>query len=147
MPRQAYDDGLWWASEMLARCPVPLRRQAHRLVKLLPKYTAFEFGLQLIVRLRTNALQKHVFSAIEIPTTLFRSDEYSEDAADHGWSAICKQLVVVPIRGTHQTLLEARHYDTLCTQLSQAIEMSSGGPPAGNDGGPAEYERDPDLGI
>jgi oxalate---CoA ligase len=129
-PRDAYNDGVWWVSEMLARSPLPLRRQAHRLVALVPKHAAFEFALQLIVRLRTNCLRKHTLGRLEVPVTLFRSDEYSEDAPDHGWSTICKQLVVVPVRGNHQTLLEARYNETLCAQLSHTIQMARGDCPS-----------------
>jgi thioesterase domain-containing protein len=86
----------------------------------LPANVAFKFRLALVSQLRSKSLRKDLIEPLEAPATLFRSDEYDMGLPDHGWNRLCNQLVVVPIRGSHDSM----NSEELCEKLVQAIEIS-----------------------
>jgi oxalate---CoA ligase len=121
----AYQDILWWLFEALARnCPWSLLRKIDCLAKSLPGSAAITFQLELIVRLRSHALQRQTIEPLDVSTTLFRSDERCGDAPDYGWGKLCTQLVVLPIRGGHLSLFEAEYRKSLCTRFLQSVEAA-----------------------
>jgi len=123
--QQAYRDALWWLTESLTRnCRLPVLRKINGLVTPLPGAAAFTFRLELLARLRSIALEKWTVEPLEVPATLFRSDEYSASAPDYGWGALCKQLVVRPINGGHRTLLQSEFRETLCAQFLRAVKTA-----------------------
>ena len=124
-PRQAYRDGLWWLVELLTRnFSLSVLRQIDSFVASLPGAAAFTFRLELLARLRAIALQRWTVAPLEVSATLFRSDECSADASDYGWSALCKQLIVLPVGGSHFSLLNPEFRETLCAQFRRAVETA-----------------------
>jgi thioesterase domain-containing protein len=87
---------------------------------LLPAKAAFKFRLALVSQLRAKSLRKDLLEPLEAPATLFRSDEYDMGLPDHGWNRLCNELVVVPIRGSHDNM----NSEELSEKLVQAIEIS-----------------------
>jgi thioesterase domain-containing protein len=43
---------------------------------------------------------------------------------DNGWSGYCERLDVVPIGGTHHSILEPPHLDRLRTGFLEAVEAA-----------------------
>ena len=86
-----------------------------------PRKAAFELRLALASQLRAKALRKDLLKPLGAPAVLFRSDEYATGSPDHGWSKLCNQLAVVPIRGGHISM----NSEQLCANLVQAVEISS----------------------
>ncbi len=124
-PQQAYRDILWWLVELLTRhYPLSAVRRVDNLVSSLPGGFAFAFHLELLARLRANALERWKIEPLDVHATLFRSDEWSKDAPDHGWGALCSQLTVLPIGGGHRTLLDPKFRKTLCDQFFHAVERA-----------------------
>jgi thioesterase domain-containing protein len=99
-------------------------RQIDSLVMSLPGAVAFTFRLELLARLRSIALERWTVEPLEVPATLFRSDECSADAPDYGWGTLCKQLVVLPVGAGHRSLLEPEYRQTLCMRFLQAVEAA-----------------------
>src|SRR5262249_7812983 len=109
------------------KSPPSLLRRIDRLLVSLPGATAFAFRLELLARLRSTFLQRWTVDPLEVPATLFRSDEWSVDAPDHGWGSLCKQMLVLPVRGGHRSLLNPEFRDGLCARFLQAVEMAMAG--------------------
>lgn len=119
----AYQDILWHLFEILARrCPLSVLRRINRLVEAISGSAAIAFQLELLARLRLHALQRVTIESLDVSTTLFRSDEWCAGLPDYGWSGLCKQLVVVPIRGGHLSLFEPEFRKLLCARFLQAVE-------------------------
>ena len=71
--------------------------------------------------LRLESLRRWQIESLSIPLTLFRSEELSE-LPDYGWAALCNQLTMVPVPGSHLTLLRQTH--VLCPRLLAAIDQA-----------------------
>jgi hypothetical protein len=95
---------------------------------LLPAKGAFRFRHQLVTQFRSVSLRKEGLGPLQIPATLFRSDEHVADLPDHGWNKLCNQLVVVPVRGGHNFGGDVPvDRGELSARLLQAIEISLNG--------------------
>jgi acyl-CoA synthetase (AMP-forming)/AMP-acid ligase II/thioesterase domain-containing protein len=122
-PRQVYYAGMGRVADSLVRFfPLPVLHQIYRLVVLLTANMAFMFRHQLVAQVRLKSLRKETLKPLQVPATLFRSDEYAADLPDHGWNKLCNQLVVVPISGAHLSLLAPQYREDLCAKFLQAIE-------------------------
>ena len=91
---------------------------------LLPDKQAFTLDSTINWRLRTESLRRLHLKSLEAPVTLFRSDE-GRRSTDYGWSAICPRLTVIPIGGTHETMMSHPTLDDLCGQFQNAVESAS----------------------
>jgi thioesterase domain-containing protein len=124
-PKQIYQDGPWWLAEHFVReCPLSLLGRIDHLLSLLPGAIAFRFRLYLQMNLRSNAFRRWTATPLGVPVALFRSDEWSMDAPDYGWGALCRRLVVLPVGGDHHSLLESRFRKSLCSQFLRAVETA-----------------------
>jgi oxalate---CoA ligase len=124
-PQQAYKDILWWLVELLTRkYPLSVVRKIDNLASSLPGAFAFAFRLELLARLRANALEKWKIDPLDVSATLFRSNDCTADAPNYGWGALCKQLVVLPVGGGHRSLLDAQFRERLCARFLQAVEAA-----------------------
>ena len=85
---------------------------------------AFSIEHELKTQLRTNSLFRSQLKHVQAPTTLFRSDEMFLASPDYGWRAKCSQLTVIPIGGTHHSMLEPPRLDNLCTRFLEAVDAS-----------------------
>ena len=96
-----------------------------QLATLLPAKRAFTIEFVLNMRLRTESLRRLSLTPLQIPMTLYRSDDASSASFDYGWSAYCSRVAVVPVGGTHHSILGPPFVDTLCTRFLEAVENFS----------------------
>ncbi len=124
----AYQDVLECFFTMLARrCPRPLLRRIDSLAASLPGPAATWFRWELTARVRTCAFQPRTIEPLDVSATLFRSDERSGNSPDYGWGHMCRQLVVLPIRGGHLSLFESENRERLCSVFGQSVEAAVSG--------------------
>jgi acyl-CoA synthetase (AMP-forming)/AMP-acid ligase II/thioesterase domain-containing protein len=128
-PRRLYSGCRDNLIELLTRfCPLSTLRRIDRLGMLLPAKAAFRFRHHLVSQFRSTSLHKERLQPLQIPATLFRSDEHVADLPDHGWNKLCNQLVVVPVRGGHNLGGDLPvDRGELSARLLQAIEISLNG--------------------
>jgi acyl-CoA synthetase (AMP-forming)/AMP-acid ligase II/thioesterase domain-containing protein/acyl carrier protein len=107
-------------------------QQIHRLSMMLPANTAFKLNWYLIAHVRMKSFQKNMLRQLEVPAILFRADEKFAEAPDYGWRALCKDLELMPIKGSHLSLLYLPYRDALCERFLEAVtkawDESAGGP-------------------
>ncbi len=96
-----------------------------RLASLLPAKQASSADLVINMRLRTESLRRLHLERLKVPLTLFRSND-DFFSSDNGWRALCSELTVIPIGGTHELMLSHPFLDVLCSQFYDAIESASG---------------------
>jgi thioesterase domain-containing protein/acyl carrier protein len=115
--------------ELSARLlPLAVLRRIDRLGILLPPKTAFRFRHKLVSQVRLTSLRKNRLEPLQVPTTLFRSDTYAARLPDHGWSRLCDELFIVPVRGGHNFRGGVPiDREELSAKLVQAIETSLSG--------------------
>jgi acyl-coenzyme A synthetase/AMP-(fatty) acid ligase/thioesterase domain-containing protein len=97
---------------------------AGNLAMLLPGRTAFWFHSRLIEQLRTYALRNSDTKPVHMPVTLFRSDEHSLNLPDYGWGGLCAKLDIIPIGGSHASILEPPYRALLCKRFMEAIQCA-----------------------
>lgn len=113
----------WCIEWAVHRCPAPIARVFFSsIIPLLPPGRAHSFKQRLCVALRA----KHVFQwspiLLDVPITLFRSDDPKLDSEHpRGWAKLCSSLTVVPIGGNHWTILEQPQLDLLSSCFTKAI--------------------------
>jgi acyl-CoA synthetase (AMP-forming)/AMP-acid ligase II/thioesterase domain-containing protein/acyl carrier protein len=95
-----------------------------RLATRLPAKRAFTIEFMLTTRLRTRSLHRLQLKPLALPITLYLSSEHPPALLDNGWSAYCERLAVVPIGGTHHSILEPPHLDRLRTGFLEAVEAA-----------------------
>src|SRR5262249_47957547 len=106
---------------LISMSAFPVLRMMGRLAFQLPPKAAFAFHWELIAQLRTKSLRRIVLKPVQVPTTLFRSDDDLSDSPDYGWHTQCSQLAVIPITGSHKNLFESPHCDILSTRFLEAV--------------------------
>ena len=84
------------------RAPTIIGRSA----TLLPAKLAITFEYVVNNRLRQRSLRGLRLKPLHVPITLYRSGESCSTSLDNGWSAYCSRVAVVPIGGTHLSMLE-----------------------------------------
>lgn len=95
-----------------------------RLATRLPAKRAFTIEFMLNTRLRTRSLHRLHLKPLELPITLYRSSEHPSTLLDNGWSAYCDRVAVVPIGGTHHSILEPPFLDSLRKRFLEAVEAA-----------------------
>ncbi len=109
---------------LLRMSAFPVLRSLGRLAMLLSPKAAFALHWELITQLRTKSLRRTMMKPLQIPVTLFRTDERSEALPDYGWGALCRPLAVIPIGGAHLTLFEPSQRAQLCARFLEAVEAA-----------------------
>ena len=83
-----------------------------------PARQAYFFVTQLNTMLRLHAVREWRPTPSPVRTILFRSaEELPGDSHDFGWGALCETLQVIPIGGTHASMLEPPRLQELCDHL------------------------------
>lgn len=114
--------------------PVTLVRLVHKRCTSLVRFVAwaatsrpttaisFTFYRESNYRQRLDALRRWKLTPLDLPMTLFLSDQGLADLPpDYGWGGLCKRLTIVRIGGTHASMLESPRRELLCTHLLDAI--------------------------
>jgi len=101
----------------------PLLRSFHKATSMLPPKAAFRTHLHLIEQLRMYACRRWAPAVLDHPVCLFRSDELP-DSPDFGWGKLCPRLEIVPIGGTHDSLLYPPDRDVLCEKIVGKLQSS-----------------------
>ncbi len=87
-----------------------------------PSAFSFTFRQHLNDKLRLGALRRWQLQPLDVPATLFLSDERLRGAPlDYGWGALCKSLKVVHIGGTHASMMEPPLRDRLRQHFLEAL--------------------------
>jgi acyl-coenzyme A synthetase/AMP-(fatty) acid ligase/thioesterase domain-containing protein/acyl carrier protein len=71
--------------------------------------------------LKGRALDNLTLSKLDHPAVLFRSTEFIRVSPDYGWSNVCSQLTIVPIGGTHYTMLDSPLRQILAERLLKTV--------------------------
>lgn len=116
---------LWFFDLLVRKCSSSMLRHINRLAKTLPRSAGVMFEWELTSRLRMHAFRRVTIKPLDVGATLFRSDERSGDPPDHGWEPMCRQLVVLPIRGDHLSLFDAGNRQMLCSTFVQSVEAAT----------------------
>jgi oxalate---CoA ligase len=93
-----------------------------RLSSWLPVKWGFTIEFMLNFRLRSRSLARLKLTPLQVPITLYRPDSGSSVPSDNGWSAYCSKLTVVPVGGTHHSMLTAPFVGELCARFTEAVE-------------------------
>ena len=88
-----------------------------QLATLLPAKLAITFEYVVNNRLRQKSLRGLRLRPLQVPITLYRSGESCSTLLDNGWGAYCSRVAVVPIGGTHLSMLEPPFLDILCARF------------------------------
>jgi acyl-coenzyme A synthetase/AMP-(fatty) acid ligase/thioesterase domain-containing protein/acyl carrier protein len=121
-PRHIADRILWLTIySIVKRAPLALLQSLPSLTMRLPAGIAIRLLLILNGTLRARALNNFTLSKFDHPATLFRSTDHIEEFSDHVWCDVCPQLVVVPIDGTHVSMLEHPRRAALAERLLEAV--------------------------
>jgi thioesterase domain-containing protein len=93
----------------------------HKLANLLGSRASLAFHWRMAEQLRLHAFHKWNLRPLDVPTTLFRSKDPRSTLGDDGWGALCRQLTVVEIGGSHFSLLEPPLLQLLCEHFLEAL--------------------------
>ena len=126
----------WLIERFVAKSSLASLQRSMSLANLLPAKSALDTHMRVTHLLRRRALGDVAFAPLDIAATLFRSDLLRSDERDipwsgphdYGWSALCKQLTIVNIEGSHSSVWEAPYCDFLRERLLETLEASL--PPA-----------------
>lgn len=97
----------------------------------LPSALRFKFNFHFADQLRMASARTWRPQPLDCPAVLFRSDEYLPGNPDFGWKAVCPSLDVVPVHGTHDTLLDSPNREYLCERILTTVKHR------GHKGGPS----------
>jgi amino acid adenylation domain-containing protein len=103
-------------------------RQFGRLASLLPATAAFTCYYHLNYQLRVQAMRRSPLRPSAAPTYLFRTDEFSVQAAESTWGGLAADLKVISVGGAHLSVLRPPARENLCRQFLQAVHAAR--PPA-----------------
>jgi thioesterase domain-containing protein/acyl carrier protein len=92
-----------------------------QLAALFPANRAFKIEFELNMQLRRSTLRRFRMAPLEIPITIYKSDDIQSPLPSDGWSAQCSRLEVVYIGGTHDTILEPPLLDTLSARFLEGV--------------------------
>jgi amino acid adenylation domain-containing protein len=87
----------------------------------LPAGAGFKLRYHLNYQLRVRSRHRWMFGAHDADTYLFRTDEFSEQAAQASWGGLSSRLTVVPVGGEHLSILRPPAREVLCRQFLNAV--------------------------
>jgi thioesterase domain-containing protein/acyl carrier protein len=110
---------------LVYRLPASIARAV--LLLIIPVVTSrlgHSFKLQLCGALRQKYRSQWSPSSLEVPTTLFQSDDpHLGSEYDFGWDKVCTCLTVVPVGGDHSTMLETESLNDCFTRaITSAVQ-------------------------
>jgi len=105
----------------LRRSQLPTLKFMNKAIELTSPSLALTFQRHLTGQLRLRALDRWSVSSTGVPATLFRSDEGVEVAPDFGWQRVCHDLTIVPIGGSHESMLQPPYLQSLCDHFAGSV--------------------------
>jgi thioesterase domain-containing protein len=124
-PGETVSKALWQAiyPRVLRSCPRPLLREFGSLATS-SRLTA-EFAKHLLVRTRMEVMKEWAPRPLDVPTYLFRTDEFNPAAMDFGWGALCGRLEVIPVGASHLTLFEPANLRRLSQAFAESVQAAA----------------------
>jgi thioesterase domain-containing protein len=101
----------------------------------LPANAAFRWQYRINYHLRVQAMHRSSIGPIDAPTCLFRTDEFPQASAQSTWGKLAKHLEVIPVGGTHMSILRPPARETLCRQFLKAVNNAATTSLPGDHGG------------
>jgi acyl-coenzyme A synthetase/AMP-(fatty) acid ligase/thioesterase domain-containing protein len=99
-------------------------RRIGELTSLLPAPTAFKRHYYLNYHLRVQSRHGWRLKPVQAPTYLFRTNEFPQSSALSTWGALASHLEIVPVGGTHFSILRPPAREVLCQQFLKAINAA-----------------------
>src|SRR5262249_31715813 len=90
----------------------------------LPAKAAFRWQYRLTYHLRVQAMHHWKFGPVNAPTYLFRTHEFPQSSAELTWGNLAKHLEIIPVGGTHLSILRPPARETLCRQFLKALNAA-----------------------
>jgi acyl-coenzyme A synthetase/AMP-(fatty) acid ligase/thioesterase domain-containing protein len=109
---------------LLRTSSLPMLNIMEKTIELMPTTFALTFQRHLTGQMRLRALDQWTAAPADVSVTLFRSDDHRERAPDFGWRRVCEQLTIVPIGGTHESILQPPHLNTLCDRFAESVQRA-----------------------
>jgi acyl-coenzyme A synthetase/AMP-(fatty) acid ligase/thioesterase domain-containing protein len=94
------------------------------LSRRLPAKAAFRWQYRINYHLRVQAMHRFPIAPIDAPTYLFRTDEFPQASAQSTWGKLAKHLEIIPVGGTHMSILRPPARETLCRQFLRAVNAA-----------------------
>jgi thioesterase domain-containing protein len=111
----------------LLRMPkLPMLKIMEKSIDLMPTRVAVTFQRHLTGQVRLRALDQYKVAPADVSATLFRSDDDLERTPDFGWRRVCEKLTIIPIGGSHESILEPPHLNMLCDQFADSVQRALG---------------------
>src|SRR6266478_453737 len=124
-PRQSAGTILYSAKYFFySRLPLTMLRVPYNWTMRVPTSIGVGLPKDYDRELRRRALHNFRPSRLDHPATLFRSAEYINECPDNGWSDICPQLTIVPVDGTHSSMLASPCRAVLAERLFETVAAS-----------------------
>jgi len=124
-PRQSAGTILYSAKySFYSRLPLTMLRVPYNWTMRVPTSIGVGLPNDYDRELRRRALHHFRPSRLDHPATLFRSAEYINECPDNGWSDICPQLTIVPVDGTHSSMLASPCRAVLAERLFETVAAS-----------------------
>jgi acyl-coenzyme A synthetase/AMP-(fatty) acid ligase/thioesterase domain-containing protein len=99
-------------------------REIGELTARLPAPTAFKRHYHLNYHLRVQSRHAWTLKPIQAPTYLFRTNEFPESSALSTWGVLASHLEIIPVGGTHFSILRPPAREVLCQQFLKAINAA-----------------------
>jgi acyl-coenzyme A synthetase/AMP-(fatty) acid ligase/thioesterase domain-containing protein len=94
------------------------------LSRRLPAKAAFRWQYRINYHLRVQAMHRFSIGPIDAPTWLFRTDEFPQSSAQSTWGRLAKHLEIIPVGGTHMSILRPPARERLCRQFLRAVNTA-----------------------
>jgi acyl-coenzyme A synthetase/AMP-(fatty) acid ligase/thioesterase domain-containing protein len=109
---------------------VLLDKSAFRLLSLLghlanrlPATAAFKFHYHLSYHLRAHAMYRWRPKSVQAAIHLFQTDEFAA-ASTESWKALANHLEIVPVGGSHFSILRSPEREILCRKFLEALSAA-----------------------
>jgi thioesterase domain-containing protein len=103
---------------------LPLLKMVGGLINVLPAQLAFEMNYHLTYQLRVQSRRNWTPTPLQAPTYLFRTEEFSPQAAQATWGHLTNKLEVISVGGDHWSVLQPPLRERLCREFVAAVNTA-----------------------
>ncbi len=121
-PRIEFTDSV--VKNLLRRSNVATLKVMSRAIELIAPSLSLGFQRHMTGQLRLRALDQWTVAPLDISATLFRSDDGWKHAPDFGWRRVCGDLTIVPIGGSHESILQPPYLQFLCDRFAESVRCA-----------------------